>query len=80
MSEIIIYCSQNFKRTIDYDLQFILIGNNIDGFINVDLITFIDFTELKAKMPSILINIEHSGEWDLKLYQVCNSFQIIKKY
>ena len=80
MSEIITYSSQNLKRTINYSLQFILIGNSIDGYIDVDIIAFNDFTELKSKIPPILANLEHSGEWDLKLFQVAKPYKIIKKY
>lgn len=80
MSESITYSSQNFIRTIDYSEQFILIGNSIDGCIDVDLIIFKDFEDLKTKIPSILANLECFGEWDLKLFQVTNPYKIIKKH
>jgi hypothetical protein len=80
MSEIITYSAQNFKRTVNYNYQFILIGNSIDGGIDTDIISFIDFKELQSKLPSILVNLEHFGEWDLKLYQVAKPYKIIKKY
>jgi hypothetical protein len=80
MSETISYTAQSYKRTIDYNSKFILIGNNIDGIVDVDQISFNNFEELKLKLPGILVNIECSGEWDLKLYQVQKNFKISKKY
>jgi hypothetical protein len=80
MGEIITYSAKNFKRTIDYSVQFILIGNSIDGGIDVNIISFNNFEELQSKLPSILANLEHFGEWDLKLYQVSKPYKIIKKY
>jgi hypothetical protein len=80
MSETINYNAQSYKRSIDYNSNFILIGNNIDGNVNLDSITFRDFEDLKLRLPQIFDNLEYFGEWDLKLYQVSNSCQIIKKY
>jgi hypothetical protein len=80
MSETINYNAQSYKRSIDYNSNFILIGNNIDGYVSIDSITFAGFEDLKLRLPQIFDNLEYFGEWDLKLYQVCNSSKIIKKY
>ncbi|WP_035759217.1 hypothetical protein [Flavobacterium tegetincola] len=80
MSETISYTAQSYKRTIDYNSNFVLIGNNIDGSVDVDLIRFNNFEEVKLKLKSILVNLECFGEWDLKLYQVQKNFKISKKY
>ena len=80
MSEIISYTAQSYKRTIDCNSNFVLIGNNIDGSVDVDIINFNDFEEVKSKLLNILVNIEYCGEWDLKLYQVQKNFKISKKY
>lgn len=80
MSEIINYNAKMYKRSIDYNSNFLLIGNNIDGYVSLNIITFRDFDDLKLRLPKIFYDLEYFGEWDLKLYQVANSFKIIKKY
>jgi len=80
MSEIISYSAQSYKRSIDFNSNFLLIGNNIDGRVDVDIVNFNNFEELKLSLPAILVNLECSGEWNLKLYQVPQQFKIIKKY
>lgn len=80
MSEIINYKEQNYKRTIDYSANFLLIGNKIDGFVDIDEIQFKNFEELKLKLPSILSKIECFGEWQINLYQISKPYRIRKKY
>ena len=80
MSEIISYSVQSYKRSIDFSSNFLLIGNNIDGRADVDMVNFNNFEELKSNLPKILTKLESFGEWDIKLYQVKKLFKIIKKY
>lgn len=80
MSEIINYNAKSYKRSIDYNSNFVLIGNNIDGYVSLNIIIFHDFEDLKLRLPEIFYNLEYFGEWHLKLYQVSNTFKIIKKY
>lgn len=80
MNEIINYNAKMYKRSIDYNSNFVLIGNNIDGYVSLNMTTFHDFEDLKLRLPEIFYNLEYFGEWDLKLYQVSNTFKIIKKY
>jgi hypothetical protein len=80
MSEIISFSERDFKRTIDVNAKFLLIGNNIDGYVDIDQIIFHSFDELKAKLPQILIKLECSGEWEINLYQITKPYKIVKKY
>ena len=64
MSETINYNAQSYKRSIDYNSNFILIGNNIDGNVSLDSITFNDFEDLKLRLPQIFYTLEYSGEWE----------------
>jgi hypothetical protein len=42
--------------------KFLLIGNNIDGRVNVWTEAFENFEEVKAKLPEIFSNLEYYGE------------------
>ncbi len=60
--------------------KFILIGNDIDGRVNVATETFQNYEEVKMKLPAIFKNLEFEGEWSLKLYQVPDNYSIQTKY
>lgn len=60
--------------------KFLLIGNNIDGRVNIWTEVFQDFEEVKAKLPEIFSSLEYEGEWTLKLYQVPDKYAIHHKY
>jgi len=60
--------------------SFVLIGNNIDGFVNVDLIKFNNYEEAMKALPGIFNNLEFGGEWDLSFYQVPENFSIKTQY
>ena len=57
-----------------------MIGNNIDGFVDIDVIEFQNFKDLKSRLPKLLYNIECAGEWNIRLYQITKPYKIIKKY
>ena len=80
MSEIISYSEQRYKRRLDISSKFLLLGNNIDGYVSVKKIEFENFENLKEKLPEILIKLECNGEWNVSLYQITKPYKIIKKY
>ncbi|WP_318641690.1 hypothetical protein [Flavobacterium ardleyense] len=80
MSNKISFSEKSYKRTIQQDLSFLLLGNNIDGYVNVQNVLFTNYADLILRLPKILYNLECSGEWELKLYQVKDDYKIIKKY
>jgi hypothetical protein len=60
--------------------KFVLIGNNIDGFVNIDVVEFENFDEVKMKLPSIVKSLKFEGEWNLSLYQIPDNFKIKHLY
>jgi hypothetical protein len=66
----------NFNRFA----KFLLIGNNIDGKVNVDVVKFNDFEEVKIMLPRIFENLYCEGEWEMHLYQVPEKWSIRNKY
>lgn len=60
--------------------KFILIGNQIDGFLKFDKEVFNSYEDVKEGLPQIIHQLEAGGEWALELYQVPNNFRIWKKY
>lgn len=60
--------------------KFLLIGNNVDGRVNVGTEVFQNYEEVKRKLPVIFRNLEFEGEWSLKLYQVPDNFSIHHQY
>jgi hypothetical protein len=50
--------------------KFALIGNDVDGFVNVRIVEFDNFEEVKKKLPSIIKSLKFEGEWNLSLYQI----------
>jgi hypothetical protein len=57
-----------------------LIGNNIDGFVNVDMIEFNNFDAVKTLLPNIIKNLKYEGEWTLNLYQINGKLKIKRLY
>jgi len=80
MSESINYYGEIYKRKINKDSPFLLVGNNIDGYIDIDIIGFENFIDVESRLLSILSNLECRGEWDVKLYQIEKPYRIYKKY
>lgn len=64
------------KKVFNKFSRFILIGNNIDGSVNVDMIDFDDFEAVKLMLPNIIKNLKFEGEWDLILYQIHGDLKI----
>jgi hypothetical protein len=60
--------------------KFILIGNQIDGFLNFDMELFDSFSEVKEWLPNIIDQLKEGGEWALELYQVPADFRIRRLY
>ncbi|MCU0824952.1 MAG: hypothetical protein MUF77_09965 [Leptospira sp.] len=60
--------------------KFILIGNQIDGFLKFDKEVFNSYEDVKEWLPQIIHELEAGGEWALELYQVPDSFRIWRKY
>jgi hypothetical protein len=58
----------------------LLVGNNIDGFVGIDLVEFENFEDLKSRLPLLLYNLECRSEWNVKLYQITKPYKILKKY
>jgi hypothetical protein len=58
----------------------LLVGNNIDGFVDIDIEEFQNFEDLKSRLPLLLSNLECRGEWNVKLYQITKPYRILKKY
>ena len=71
---------QNYKRSIDFDAKFLLLGNNIDGFVDIKMEEFENFEDLKSRLPQMLLHLESWGEWELNLYQITKPYRIIRKY
>ncbi len=67
---------QIYKTPIDFGAKFALIGNNIDGFVGVKVLTFATYSDLKAQLPAVLVGLECYGEWDLTLYQYHGTIQM----
>jgi len=74
------YSEKEFKRLLNKNATFIMIGNNIDGMVDFDFREFKDFEELSCELLNILSNLECCGEWDISLYQVKAPYRIWKKY
>lgn len=74
------YTEKTISRRINENEKFIMIGNNIDGFVNFTFQEFENFQTVKEKLNDILISINGCGEWDVKLYQVPHQYKICRKY
>jgi len=80
MNTPICFDEKNYSHKINKASKFILIGNNIDGGVEFNFCEFKDFKEVEVKLPEILYKLKAFGEWDLKLYQVEDSYKVVKKY
>jgi len=58
----------------------VLIGNNIDGRVNVGIDEFSNYQEAMAELPGIIRNLEFGGEWNLSFYQIPDDFRIKMLY
>lgn len=67
-------------RRFDRFSKFVLIGNNIDGRVNVWTEEFQNFEEVKQSLPKIFQELDFEGEWTLKLYQVPDNYTIHHRY
>jgi hypothetical protein len=67
-------------KTINKFSKFVLLGNNIDGYVDIKFHLFDSFDEIKKQFAKLVENIECWGEWDLKLYQVPDNFKIKELY
>lgn len=56
--------------------KFVLLGNNIDGYVNFRKEVFRDFDEVMERLPKIFSELRYEGEWDIHLYQVPDDFRI----
>jgi len=74
------YSEKEFKRILNKNATFIMIGNNIDGVVDFSFREFKDFQELSSELLGILSNLECCGEWDINLYQVKKPYKISKKH
>jgi len=74
------YSERKFKRTINKNSTFILIGNDIDGIVDFSFREFDNFNELSDELFGILSNLKCCGEWDINLYQVKKPYRIWQKY
>lgn len=67
-------------RGFDRFSKFVLIGNNIDGWVDIGIVNFDSFQEVIENLPSLLENFSCSGEWNLTFYQVPDNYNIKQKY
>lgn len=74
------YQQQSYKTPVDISAKFVLIGNNIDGYVGIKTVFLESFSDLKSKLPSLLIGLECYGEWDLTLYQYREPVLIKEEY
>lgn len=70
---------RKFSR-FDRFSKFVLIGNDIDGRVNIDIIEFENYEEVKIRLPKIFENLWFEGEWRIHLYQVPQKWSINYKY
>lgn len=71
---------QNYKRTIDYNASFVLLGSIIDGYVSIIEEVFQNFEDLEARLPNLMMNFIEEGEWEISLYQVYKPYKIYKRY
>lgn len=72
---------RKYQRTLERDMPFVFIGNEIDGRLFCqDFHEFENFEELKEKLPDILKSIKGEGEWAFDLYQVPDNYRIWNRW
>ena len=60
--------------------KFVVLGNNIDGFVNIGLEEFEDWEDFTKRFPDMYRAIRFSGEWSLNIYQVPDDYKIKYQY
>jgi len=60
--------------------KFIVLGNNIDGFVNIGHEEFENWEDFTNRFPEIYRNIRFAGEWSLNIYQVPDDYRIKYQY
>jgi hypothetical protein len=73
------YRKTQFNRLIPQS-KFVLVGNYIDGKVNVGITEFESFEKVKNQLPDIIENLKFEGEWALELYQVPVQYKIHHQY
>lgn len=68
------------KKVFNKFSRFALIGNIIDGFVNVNIIEFENYDAVKSLLPNIIKNLIFEGEWKLILYQISGPLRIRHLY
>jgi hypothetical protein len=56
--------------------KFLVIGNNIDGYISIGLEEFKNWEDFKKRFPDMYRKITFQGEWSLNIYQVPDDYKI----
>lgn len=74
------YTEKIYKRKINPNAKFIMIGNNIDGNVDFDFCEFQNFEQLKLNLLNYLQNLKACGEWRIELYQVTKPYTIKRRY
>jgi hypothetical protein len=67
-------------RGFDRFSKFLLVGNNIDGYVDIGVVEFNYFQEVIEQLPTLLEKMECTGEWNLKFFQVPDSYKLCEKY
>jgi len=80
MKHTINYSERKYKRTINKNSTFVMIGNNIDGMVDFSFREFENFDHLSNELSGILSNLKCCGEWDINLYQVEKPYKVWHKY
>lgn len=60
--------------------KFLVLGNNIDGFVNIKQEEFKDWADLMQRFPEMYRNLKFAGEWSLNIYQVPDDYKIKYQY
>jgi hypothetical protein len=76
------YITTQKRRFSKFDRfsKFVLIGNDIDGQVNIDIVEFDDYEGVKKMLPKMFENLCFEGEWRLNLYQVPKNWTIKYQY
>lgn len=59
--------------------KFLLIGNSINGYVNVKVKEFNCYEEVIQNLPRIINDLAFYGNWDLTLYQVTRVYKLEEK-
>ena len=80
MKHTVRYSERKYKRTINKNSAFIMIGNNIDGMVDFSFREFENYHHLSNELTGILSNLKCCGEWDINLYQITKPYKLRKRY